>query len=103
MATEQSSFRVIVVGGGMIGLSLAHILDRAGIDFVVLEKHKTVLAEKGSAFGIWPPAGRILDQMGLLERFKPHMYASKNTIVFSATDGHLYSQEEEPAASVERK
>lgn len=60
-------FRVIVVGGGPVGLTAAHILSQAGIDFVVLEKHHTVSPELGNATGLWPQTIRVLDQLGLLE------------------------------------
>jgi cation diffusion facilitator CzcD-associated flavoprotein CzcO len=34
----ERPFRVIIVGAGVSGLVLAHALERAKIDFVVLEK-----------------------------------------------------------------
>ncbi len=35
---EKRSFRVIIVGAGISGLVLAHALELAKIDFIVLEK-----------------------------------------------------------------
>jgi FAD dependent monooxygenase len=49
---EQASpkpFRVIVVGAGVVGLSLSHALQLANIDHVVLEKHSQVVSLHGAA------------------------------------------------------
>ena len=63
-------FRVIIVGAGVTGLVLANILQRARIDFVILEAHPEVVRPEGSSFGIWPNAARILDQIGCWEGAK---------------------------------
>ncbi|KAH8880473.1 FAD/NAD(P)-binding domain-containing protein [Thozetella sp. PMI_491] len=62
-----SAFRVIVVGGGPVGLTTAHILTKANIDFVVLERGPTVHPDIGACFAIWPQTVRTLDQLGLYE------------------------------------
>jgi FAD dependent monooxygenase len=49
---EQGSpkpFRVIIVGAGVVGLSLSHALQLANIDHVVLEKHSKVVSLHGAA------------------------------------------------------
>lgn len=63
-------FRIIVVGGGPVGLTAAHILSSAGIDFVVLEKYSTVFPELGNGIALWPQTNRILDQLRLLQPLK---------------------------------
>ncbi|KAJ5755732.1 FAD binding domain-containing protein [Penicillium manginii] len=40
-------FKVIVVGGGPVGLTAAHALHHAGIDFVVLEARDSVVLDQG--------------------------------------------------------
>ena len=62
---ESGSFKVIIVGAGLSGLLLAHLLDRANIDFIVLEKHEKIVHAVGGSFGCWPNAARILDQLGV--------------------------------------
>lgn len=57
-------FRVIIVGAGISGLTLAHLLLKAGIDFIVLEAHKDIGPPAGGSFGFWPNCARILDQIG---------------------------------------
>lgn len=63
----EVKFTVIVVGGSITGLTLAHSLDRAGIDYIVLERHENITPALGSCVGIMPNGGRILDQLGLFD------------------------------------
>lgn len=60
-------FKVIIIGGGLSGLGLAHCLDRAGIDFLVLERNQEICIADGASLALWPHNVRILDQLGLLE------------------------------------
>lgn len=62
-----SDFRVIIVGGGPTGLTAAHMLSKAGIDWVVLERRDTCMAEVGASLVIGPATVRVYDQLGLLE------------------------------------
>lgn len=57
---------MIIIGGGVGGLTLAHCLDRAGIDYIVLDKHPIAPAW-GASITIHPSSSRILDQLGLLQ------------------------------------
>jgi 2-polyprenyl-6-methoxyphenol hydroxylase-like FAD-dependent oxidoreductase len=66
-ALHRPKFRVVIVGGGPVGLCLAHTLSLAGIDYVLLERRSTVVEESGFGLALWPHAVRILDQLGLLE------------------------------------
>ncbi|KAL4954365.1 hypothetical protein BDW69DRAFT_194088 [Aspergillus filifer] len=61
-------FRVIIIGGSITGLTLAHCLELAHIDYVVLEKHSDILATVGGSLGLLPNALRIFDQLGLYDR-----------------------------------
>lgn len=87
MAAQASRpFRVIVAGGGLVGLMAAHILSKAGIDFVVLEKHNTVVPTVGSVMTIWPQTFRILEQLGLNDLVEPLTEALRTNIVMAAND-----------------
>jgi FAD dependent monooxygenase len=46
---QQRPFKVIVVGAGLVGLSLSHALQLANIDHVVLEKHSEIVSLHGAA------------------------------------------------------
>lgn len=65
MDTEKSPFKVVIVGGGITGLTLANCLDRAGVEYVLLEKHTDICANIGGAIAIQPNGFQILDQLGL--------------------------------------
>jgi 2-polyprenyl-6-methoxyphenol hydroxylase-like FAD-dependent oxidoreductase len=60
-------FRVVIVGGGPVGLCLAHSLTLAGIDYVLLESRDSIVEKSGFGLLLWPHGVRILDQIGLLE------------------------------------
>ncbi|KAL4775263.1 hypothetical protein BDW60DRAFT_204529 [Aspergillus nidulans var. acristatus] len=59
-------FRVIIVGAGVAGLTLAHCLDRAGIDYLVLDKG-IVAPPFGTRITLQPHGCRILHQLGILD------------------------------------
>lgn len=86
---SRKRFRVIVVGGGLVGLTAAHILTQAGIDFIVLEKHKSVLTSRGTQLALWPQTFRTFDQLGLLEAVQPILDWCKRTVVLSAKDARV--------------
>lgn len=68
----MAAFKVIIVGGSIAGLTLANILERYGIDYIVLEKHDSIAPQLGASLGLFPHGSRILDQMGIYEKLKTH-------------------------------
>ncbi|CAG9946239.1 unnamed protein product [Clonostachys rosea f. rosea IK726] len=65
-----TNFRVIVVGGGPVGLSCAHALSQAGIDFIILEQRSSFVIDAGANLILVPMSMRVLAQLGLLEELK---------------------------------
>ncbi|KAH7305958.1 hypothetical protein B0I35DRAFT_483705 [Stachybotrys elegans] len=63
----MSPFKVIIAGGGPVGLTAAHALSQAGIDFLLLEGHHQVMASVGSNLVLNPQGLRALSQLGLLD------------------------------------
>ncbi|KAF7554992.1 hypothetical protein G7Z17_g2470 [Cylindrodendrum hubeiense] len=61
----SAQFRAIIVGGGPVGLTAAHALSRAGIDFLMLERRPNVVVDAGSNLVLLPMALRTLYQIGL--------------------------------------
>lgn len=64
---QPRQFPAVIIGGGPVGLCLAHALSLAGIDYVLLERRDTVVEESGFGLALWPYGVRILDQLDLLE------------------------------------
>lgn len=65
--TVSRNFHVVIVGGGIAGLTLANALEKAGIDYVLLEARDTITPRVGASIGFFPNGARILDQLGCLE------------------------------------
>ncbi|KAF5566775.1 zeaxanthin epoxidase chloroplastic [Fusarium napiforme] len=63
MPTQR--FRAIIVGGGPVGLTAAHALSRANIDFILLERRSSAVIDAGSNLVLNPMGLRALDQLGL--------------------------------------
>ncbi|KAB8261859.1 hypothetical protein BDV32DRAFT_121139 [Aspergillus pseudonomiae] len=72
----MSPFRVLIAGGSITGLSLALMLEKNNIDFLVLEAYPDIAPQVGASLGLQPNGLRILDQLGccdeLLEHAKGH-------------------------------
>jgi 2-polyprenyl-6-methoxyphenol hydroxylase-like FAD-dependent oxidoreductase len=62
--TMRTSKKVVVVGGGIGGLTAALSLRRHGHEVVVLERRATS-EEAGAGISLWPNAMRILRDLGL--------------------------------------
>lgn len=66
MAT--ANFKVIIVGGGPVGLVAANALLLAGIDFIVLESRDSVVVDEGASIVLGPSSLRVMHQLGLLDK-----------------------------------
>ncbi|KAL7811681.1 FAD/NAD(P)-binding domain-containing protein [Trichoderma aethiopicum] len=82
-------FKVIIIGGGPVGLIAAHALYKAGIDFVILECSNEVAVDVGACLSILPPSLRVLHQLGLLNGLRE--FASEVILRHVYTrDGHRF-------------
>ncbi|KAF4997653.1 hypothetical protein FGRMN_3685 [Fusarium graminum] len=70
MTTNTKSFRVLIAGGGVAGLTLANMLERCDIDYLILEGHGEIAPAVGASIGMFPNGLRILDQIDLYEPLK---------------------------------
>lgn len=66
----SAPFRVIIVGGGVAGLTAAHALSKAHIDHIVLERGSDPAPPAGASIAIYPHGARILHQIGCLQAAK---------------------------------
>ena len=64
---SDGNFCVVLVGAGPIGLYLTYAMERANINYVLLEQHSTVLGLAGQILFTWPQTVRLLDQLGLYQ------------------------------------
>ncbi|KAF2144829.1 uncharacterized protein K452DRAFT_306590 [Aplosporella prunicola CBS 121167] len=64
---KPNQFRVLIVGGGIAGLTLANSLQHAGIDYLLLESRTEIAPNVGASIGLAPNGSRILDQLGCYE------------------------------------
>jgi len=83
-------FRVIIVGGGPIGLTTALALSKAGIDFTVLEQRKTFGPNLGASIGFWPHGMRVLGQLGVLEKLQALGHEVRHVYI-QDFDGYIFN------------
>jgi 2-polyprenyl-6-methoxyphenol hydroxylase-like FAD-dependent oxidoreductase len=72
-AAQQHSTRCCIIGGGPAGMMLGFLLARAGVEVMVLEKHKDFLRDfRGDT--IHPSTLELMYELGLLDEFlrQPH-------------------------------
>ncbi|KAF7554875.1 hypothetical protein G7Z17_g2592 [Cylindrodendrum hubeiense] len=60
----SSDFKIIIAGGGIAGLTLAVLLEKFNIDYVILEAHDDIAPPVGASIGMMPNGLLILDQIG---------------------------------------
>ncbi|KAL2075500.1 hypothetical protein VTL71DRAFT_443 [Oculimacula yallundae] len=98
MSTSQvkpKKVRVVIVGGSIAGLTLAHCLHHNDIDFVLLEAYKEFAPEVGASIAINPNGLRIIDQLGLTEA----LGTAAEPLLFARTwkaDGKLVYEDDAP-------
>jgi 2-polyprenyl-6-methoxyphenol hydroxylase-like FAD-dependent oxidoreductase len=84
--TEAVKTTCAIAGGGPAGMMLGYLLARAGIDVVVLEKHRDFLRDfRGDT--IHPSTLEVMHELGLLDEFLklPHQEARHLAGVFGDT------------------
>ena len=64
--TSPTKTKILVAGAGIGGLTLGILLERAGIDYLILERTPTILP-LGSAIALSSVIQPLLSQLGLLD------------------------------------
>ncbi|KAK7739199.1 hypothetical protein SLS53_005836 [Cytospora paraplurivora] len=67
--TSRKPFKVIIAGGSIAGLTLANALERANIDYVLLEK-RDVAPNIGQSLLVLPCTSLVLEQLGIADLLK---------------------------------
>ncbi|KAI0505877.1 putative monooxygenase [Xylaria bambusicola] len=99
---SRKPFRVIVVGGGLVGITAAHILSKANIDFVILEQHDNLTPWIGSLIVLWPASYRMLAQLGILDEMLPVLNKLEDYETLNANDGSVLYRTREVGQMWER-
>ncbi|KAH7211343.1 hypothetical protein DER44DRAFT_689562 [Fusarium oxysporum] len=82
-------FKVIISGAGPTGLTAAHALGLAGIDFTILESREKVAEDVGASLVLNPPTMRVMQQLGLFDALNAIGYELRHSKSFT-TDGYVF-------------
>ncbi|WP_456273305.1 FAD-dependent oxidoreductase [Bacillus sp. AK031] len=82
--------KILIVGGGIAGLSLAGLLKKRGIEPVIIEKAKEY-GEVGYFLGLWPLGSRVLHGLDLYEEYVKEGTPTKDYKVLNES-GKLLNQ-----------
>ncbi|KAL2820628.1 hypothetical protein BJX63DRAFT_444182 [Aspergillus granulosus] len=96
----EREWHVIIVGGSIAGLTLAHCLTKLDVDYIVLEKRQDIAPQEGASIGILPHGGRILDQLGLFDEIEKNV-EPLTTAHISYPDGFSHTNQS-PRVLLER-
>lgn len=61
--TWSNQISVVIVGSSVSGLTLANMLERLNIDYIVLESYNTIAPQVGASTSLQANGLRILDQL----------------------------------------
>ena len=101
MNEKKDRLRVIIVGGSITGLTLAHALYHSDIDFVVLEARSEVAPQVGASIVILPNGARILDQLGIYDDIRAMVEPMANGLSWTR-DGRNVVNRDGPALAEAR-
>ncbi|KAH8125901.1 hypothetical protein ACSS6W_008823 [Trichoderma asperelloides] len=88
---SSKTLPVVIVGGGPVGLLAAHIFDKLGLDFLLLEQHHNLTPEIGACLGMSGPTLRIIDQLGMWDAFEPLVNRMCDKISFTQAGDIIHS------------
>lgn len=72
--SQSRHYDVAIVGGGIVGLTLAYALGRAGFTLAVVDTQAPAqAASRQRAYAFSPTSAQILQQLGLWQQVAPHL------------------------------
>lgn len=80
-------FKIIIVGAGIAGLTLANMLEQLNIEYLLLEAHSNIAPELGTGIGLLPSGCRIFDQLGCFEKILQNAATTDPKFSFCSSDG----------------
>lgn len=87
---DTGHFKVLIVGGSLVGLGLALVLERAEIKYELFEKG-LFAPQLGASIGLHPHTIKILQQLGVWEDFEKQVVPLQHRNHY---DGNGYCFEE---------
>ncbi|PFH59493.1 hypothetical protein XA68_12253 [Ophiocordyceps unilateralis] len=63
----RDDFKVLIIGGSIAGLTLAHCLEKLNMSYEILEQGRDISPQLGASVGVLPNGARILDQLGIFD------------------------------------
>jgi FAD dependent monooxygenase len=88
--SSTSQLRVIIVGGSVAGLTLANCFEKAGIDYLLLERGAEIVHDVGASIGLMANGLRIMDQLDVFEAIR-NTTEPLNAQYHRTADGIAYS------------
>ncbi|KAL2808080.1 hypothetical protein BJX63DRAFT_439718 [Aspergillus granulosus] len=89
----MSGLRVLIIGGGVTGVTLAAVFERYGIDYTLLEKHTNVRPAIGASIGLLAHGSCVLDQLGCFEELLPFGNGIENMDIYGPDGEKIGSHE----------
>ncbi|KAG9231680.1 putative monooxygenase [Amylocarpus encephaloides] len=80
MSSANKTLKILIAGGGVAGLTLATMLEKFEIEYLVLESHGEIAPAVGASIGLFPNGLRILDQIDRYEPLLKFMDSSKDIL-----------------------
>ncbi|KAM3065605.1 FAD-dependent monooxygenase boa8 [Clarireedia jacksonii] len=99
--SSKHQMKVVIVGGSIAGLTLAHCLSRYGIDYVVLERRNDIAPQVGASVSLQPNGARILDQLGMFDEVSENIVPCIFMQTWTA-EGRLLSETDSPILTEKR-
>jgi 2-octaprenyl-6-methoxyphenol hydroxylase len=83
-------YDLVIVGGGIVGLTLAVALEHSGLSVLIVEaQQKAEAIAKGQAYAIQLSSSRIWDAMGVWAAIEPQVQCFKRVHLSDADDNHI--------------
>lgn len=86
----------------MAGLTMAHMLSQAKINYILLEARDTLSPQLGAGIVLMPNGSRILDQLGVLDQMKK--FLTRMAVQYRRkSDGTLVNRQDWPTLVEDRQ
>ncbi|KAF7520893.1 hypothetical protein G7054_g12620 [Neopestalotiopsis clavispora] len=92
MNRANTERQVIIVGGGLVGLTLALMLQQIQVEYILLEAYESVTPRQGAIIALHANGLRIMDQLGLYEEIQAKGQLTQSQILRDSRSGALITK-----------